>query len=191
MAITPLQSRVEEILAGSTNIKPQSRIEILLIELLNSLDLKADLVDGLIPLEEIPPVAVEHMVIVADDTARFALTTTDVQNGDTVKVASTNKMYLVKDDTHLNSEAGYEVYVAGRAAEAVADQNGNVINTTYATKAVATPSTAGVGGTDGLMSAGDKEKLNGCKTVWIGTQEQYEALVSDDYDLYCIKEAVS
>lgn len=37
MAITPLQSRVEEILAGSTNIKPQSRIEILLIELMDLL----------------------------------------------------------------------------------------------------------------------------------------------------------
>ena len=190
MAITPLQSRIEEILSGS-NVKPQSRIEVLLVELLNSLDLKADLVNGLIPLEEIPPVAVEHMVIVTDDTVRFALTTTDVQNGDTVKVSSTNKMYLVKDDTHLDSEAGYEVYVAGRAAEAVADQHGNVIDTTYATTAVATPSTAGVGGTNGLMSAGDKEKLNGCKTVWIGTQDAYEALQTDDYDLYCIKEAVS
>lgn len=35
MAITPLQSRIEEILNGSTNITPRSRIEILLIELMD------------------------------------------------------------------------------------------------------------------------------------------------------------
>jgi hypothetical protein len=61
------------------------------------------------------------MVTVVDDTARFALTTSDVQLGDTVKVTSTNKMYLVIDASHLDSESGYQVYVAGRAAEAVAD----------------------------------------------------------------------
>lgn len=37
MAITPLQSRIEEILNGSTSITPRSRIEILLIELMDAL----------------------------------------------------------------------------------------------------------------------------------------------------------
>lgn len=94
---------------------------------------KADLVNGVIPLSEIPPAVIERLVPVQDDAARFALTTDTVQNGDTVKVVSTNKMYLVVDDEHLDTEAGYQVYVAGRAAEAVADQNGNTIDTTYAT----------------------------------------------------------
>lgn len=97
------------------------------------LDGKADLVDGLIPVSQIPPVVIERLVKVADDTARFALTTETVQNGDTVQTIDNNKMYAVIDDTHLDSEQGYQVYVAGMAARAVGDQNGNTIDTTYAT----------------------------------------------------------
>ena len=93
---------------------------------------KADLVDGKVPISELPPAAIERMVTVSDDTARFALTTATVQLGDTVKVTSTNKMYMVVDVEHLDSETGYEVYVAGRAAEAVADEDGNNIKSTYA-----------------------------------------------------------
>lgn len=96
------------------------------------LDGKADLVDGKVPLSELPPAVIERMVTVSDDTARFALTTATVQLGDTVKVTSTNKMYMVVDVEHLDSETGYEVYVAGRAAEAVADEDGNNIKSTYA-----------------------------------------------------------
>lgn len=92
---------------------------------------KADLVNGTIPLSQIPPAAIEREVVVANDTARFALTTAEVQLGDTVKVTSTNKMYLVVDTDHLDGELGYSVYVAGKAAEAVADQNGDTIDTTY------------------------------------------------------------
>lgn len=96
-------------------------------------DGKADLVDGLIPVSQIPPVVIERLVKVADDTARFALTTATVQNGDTVQTIDNNKMYAVIDDTNLDSEQGYQVYVAGMAARAVGDQNGNTIDTTYAT----------------------------------------------------------
>ena len=99
---------------------------------------KADLQNGVIPLNQIPPAAIEREVPVQDDTARFALTTDDVQLGDTVKVISTNKMYLVIDTEHLDTEAGYNVYVAGRAAEAVADEDGNNIKNTYATTAYVT-----------------------------------------------------
>lgn len=96
-------------------------------------DGKADLVNGVVPISQIPPAAIEKEVPVANDAARFALTTADVQLGDTVRVVATNKMYLVVDTAHLDTEAGYQVYVAGRAAEAVADQYGNTIDTTYAT----------------------------------------------------------
>ena len=92
---------------------------------------KADLVKGTVPLSQIPPAAIEREVVVANDIARFALTTAEVQLGDTVKVTSTNKMYLVIDTDHLDGELGYQVYVAGKAAEAVADQNGDTIDTTY------------------------------------------------------------
>lgn len=72
----------------------------------------------LIPIANIPKAALERCMVVANDTARFALTTDQVQNGDTVKVAETKKMFFVKDDTKLNSEAGYEPYVAGTASVA-------------------------------------------------------------------------
>ena len=71
-----------------------------------------------IPLANIPRAAMERCMVVANDTARFALTTDQVQNGDTVKVTLNGKMYFVKDDTKLNSEAGYEPYVAGAASTA-------------------------------------------------------------------------
>lgn len=131
-----------------------------------ALSVKADLENGKIPISQIPSAVIERMVTVADDTARFALTSNDVQLGDTIKVTSTNKMYMVVDTLHLDSEAGYQVYVAGRAAEAVADQNGNVIDTTYATKATT-------------------------KTSWIGTAAEYAVLQSDDYELYFVEEEES
>lgn len=71
---------------------------------------------GTISIDRLPKSALERLVTVADDTARFKLTNTNVQVGDTVKVTSSGKMYLVVDDTKLNVEAGYEVYTAGSAA---------------------------------------------------------------------------
>ena len=95
---------------------------------------KADLVNGTIPAAEIPPEVFERMKVVADDTARFALTTSDVQNGDIVYVDATQVMYYVYDDTKLNVEAGYKPFAAGTAAKAIADKNGNDITTTYQTQ---------------------------------------------------------
>lgn len=80
----------------------------------NSLD--ATKLDGTVPIGCIPAAALERLKIVADDTARFKLTSSDVQLGDTVKVTATGKMYLVKDESKLTTEAGYEVYTAGSAS---------------------------------------------------------------------------
>ena len=77
--------------------------------------LPADILKGIIPLANLPHGALERCVIVASDTARFALTTATVQTGDTVKVTSSGKMYFVVDDTKLNTEEGYEVYTASAA----------------------------------------------------------------------------
>ena len=97
---------------------------------------KADIVDGTIPTTQIPAEVFERMKVVADDTARFALTTSDVQNGDIVYVDATQVMYYVYDDTKLNVEAGYKPFAAGTAAKAIADKNGNDITTEYQTKAL-------------------------------------------------------
>ena len=46
-------------------------------------------------------------LVVADDTARFLLTTDDVAEGDVIRVNATDKAYSVTDDANLDSEAGY------------------------------------------------------------------------------------
>lgn len=71
---------------------------------------------GTISIDRLPKAALERLIVVADDTARFSLTTATAQSGDTVKVTSTGKMYLIKDESKLNSEDGYEPYTASQAS---------------------------------------------------------------------------
>lgn len=78
-------------------------------------------IDGIIPIEKLPKGAIERMYIAATDAARLALTKEDVQNGDTVKVTATGKMYFIVDDTKLAqgttaaSEDAFEEYIVGTA----------------------------------------------------------------------------
>jgi hypothetical protein len=71
---------------------------------------------GTLDIARIPLAALERLVIVADQAARYALTTATVQNGDTVKQNDTGEMWFVVDDTQLSSAAGYSVYTAGSAS---------------------------------------------------------------------------
>lgn len=80
---------------------------------MGQLDAKS-LVD-MVPLSSIPKAALERLVNVADENARFALTVNDAQKGDTIYQADTGIMYLVVDDTKLNLPAGYQEYKAGSA----------------------------------------------------------------------------
>ena len=134
------ESRVEAILSNilgeDYEIKlGKSRVEDLLIALGSYVANTPQLDDdGLIPLSYIPKDAFQDCITVQDDTARFALTTDDVQNGDCVYVNSTQIMYFVVDDTKLDLAAGYKALAAGIAAQAVSDKDGNQIDTTYATK---------------------------------------------------------
>ena len=77
--------------------------------------LNASKLFGTVDIARLPQGALERLVIVADDTARFKLTTANVQLGDTIKVTKTEKMYYVVDESKLSSEAGYSVYTAGTA----------------------------------------------------------------------------
>ena len=77
--------------------------------------LNASKLFGTIDIARLPNGALERLVIVEDDTARFKLTTANIQLGDTVKVTKTEKMYYVVDESKLSSEAGYSVYTAGTA----------------------------------------------------------------------------
>lgn len=101
----------------------------------------AALISGVLDMSNIPSSAIERMHVVEDSTARFALTSAQVQTGDTVKETSTSLMYYVKDDTKLDSEDGYEVYKAGTAASV--DWSGVQNKPTIYQPSDATPTTVG------------------------------------------------
>jgi hypothetical protein len=73
-------------------------------------------ISGTISIDNLPPSAIERIVRVADNNARFALTETEVQAGDTVKVTSSGLMYMVINTASLTSESGYEPYTASAAS---------------------------------------------------------------------------
>lgn len=92
-------------------------------------------VTGVLPLNTIPHGALERLVHVANKTARFQLTNTQVQTGDSVIQDDTGVMYIVVDDTRLNADAGYQEYKAGTALEATHAANAdNATNATTAGK---------------------------------------------------------
>lgn len=70
-----------------------------------------------IPLEKLPAGALERLVIVENQAARYQLTTSDIQEGDTVKQNDTGVMYFVVDTDNLANENGYKVYTAGAATK--------------------------------------------------------------------------
>lgn len=79
------------------------------------ISLDASKLTGTVDIQRLPQGALDRLIKVTDDTARFKLTTSDVQLGDTVKVINTKKMYIVIDESKLSSEDGYEVYTADTA----------------------------------------------------------------------------
>lgn len=87
-------------------------------------------VTGVLPMSAIPKGAVEQLVIVANEAARLALTTDQVQNGDTVKQEDNKKMYYVVDDTKLGTAAAFEEYIVGTA-----DSVGHALKVTVGTAA--------------------------------------------------------
>lgn len=70
---------------------------------------------GTIDIDRLPQGALERLVKVADQAARYALTASDVQLGDTVQQLDTGVMYVVTDETKLDSADGYTEYTAGSA----------------------------------------------------------------------------
>lgn len=88
--------------------------------------LNASKLFGTIDIARLPHGALERLVIVEDDTARFKLTTANIQLGDTVKVTKTEKMYYVVDESKLSSEAGYSVYTAGTATSVPSATDGTM-----------------------------------------------------------------
>lgn len=105
----------------------------------------ATAVTGVLPLASIPAAATERIITVANQTARFALTTSQVQLGDTVYQADTKIMYMVVDEAKLNQEAGYQEYQAGTASKLGTTTVGSTSKGIYLNAGVATPMSATVG----------------------------------------------
>ena len=74
--------------------------------------------DGFVELSQMNPAVIERVVVVADEAARYALTTAQVQNGDVVNQQSPlpGTMWYVVDDTNLDNSAGYLPFSAGVAS---------------------------------------------------------------------------
>lgn len=117
--------------AGSANFDGSQNVTITV----SNLD-ASTLTTGTVPLERLPQGALERIVDVADQAARFKLTTATVQLGDTVRQLDTGIMYVVVDESKLSSAAGYVEYAAGTAAKAdYATNAGSATSATTATSA--------------------------------------------------------
>lgn len=81
---------------------------------LSSVD-ASKITSGTIDIERLPKGALERLVVAENQTARFQLTSNDIQEGDTVKQEDTGVMYFVVDINNLDNESGYKVYTAGSA----------------------------------------------------------------------------
>ena len=62
---------------------------------------------GKVPATQLPPASLDSRVTVADDAARFALTTDDVQDGDYVFQTDALVLYEVTDAANLGNANGY------------------------------------------------------------------------------------
>lgn len=76
---------------------------------------------GVFDLARIPKAAIENVHPVANHAAMLALTITDIQSGDSVKVLDddgkgTVQLYVVTDDTKLGTEDAFISYAVGAAA---------------------------------------------------------------------------
>ena len=89
-------------------------------ELINITTTKSSSFTGAISVDNLPPEALTRLVKVDNETARLLLTDETVQNGDLVKVESTNRTYIVYDSSRLGTEEAFEE-VTGTAISASYD----------------------------------------------------------------------
>ena len=114
-----LQEDINTLLSGKANTSHTHSVSDITSGTLDSARIPnldaSKITSGTIDIDRLPAGALERLVIVADQTARYALTTSSVQLGDTVKQLDTGIMYYVVDTSKLNSADGYSEYTAGSA----------------------------------------------------------------------------
>lgn len=134
-------------------------------------------ITGVLPLNTIPQGALERLVRVADKAARFKLTTSQVQTGDSVIQNDTGVMYVVVDDSKLNADAGYQEYKAGTALNAsYATNAGNASSATTADKVGHTLTVQYVNTTNSGTLLGSTQTFNGSTDVTI---KSYDTVYKD------------
>lgn len=81
-------------------------------------EVPATLLSGTVSLSNLPQGALERVVTVENESARFALTTQTVQQGDIVQQLDTKVLYAVVNEGKLSSSDGYIEFTAGTATKA-------------------------------------------------------------------------
>lgn len=72
--------------------------------------------NGKIPSSQIPSIALGDALAVADQAARYALSVSQVQNGDLVRQSDTGGLYSVIDDANLDNSSGWLLLTSPSAA---------------------------------------------------------------------------
>lgn len=143
--------------------------------------------DGVIDIKNLPASVMERLKIVENKDAMLALTTDDVQNGDTVKTADDGFMYFVKDESKLGTdekEKAFESYSVGSAASVpwsgVTDKPDNfVYETAVDTKATANMIVKRL--EDGTIAGtvANATTLNGHEDTYFATADDLKKEISD------------
>lgn len=82
-------------------------------------DIDATKLTGIIPIANMPQGALERLIHVPDENARFALTEDDIQLGDSVLQDDEGVIYIVVDINNLDNVNGYQEYKASTALHAL------------------------------------------------------------------------
>lgn len=112
---------------------------------------------GLIPLSQLPPAALTAKVLVANEAARYALTSADVQQGDLVRQTDTMRLYEVTDVEELDNSSGYQDLDEASMAALAA----HVADTTAAHAATAISADSGVWGGGATVEGALQTLLSG------------------------------
>ena len=105
---------IEEVQVNGVALTPDSN-KAVNVTIPSTFDASA-ITSGTFDIDRIPKGALERLIHVANQAARYALTTDDVQLGDTVQQDDTGVMYIVVNILALDSALGYQEYTAGTAA---------------------------------------------------------------------------
>jgi len=144
--------------------------------------LKADLVGGVIPTNQLPPLAINDTFTAASQAAMLALT---AQVGDIAIRTDTSTTYILSAEP-ASTLANWKAFLSPAAVASVAGKTGVVVlaaaDIASGTFVDARIPALAISKTTGLQAALDAKVagLNGTTGLWKGTQVQYDAIATKD-----------